>query len=230
MADILETLMSIMCQQNTLSQCQNFIQQYPTVLEQTIYFFFFPTVFSILFVYVISDAVANNISKKFKVLIGVALFVFIVMQGWYHYMLILSRFWFFAIIILGGFYAIMNMGIRKSVGGGGSPVSQKALGSLGKFIKKRAAVGIRGDEESLHKKVMRERSQVEKLEERIKEAEKRNDDYAAGNLRHMKMMKMEEIEGFMMQLKEMTSFEGTKVGASKHLRGHKDWLDKHAKK
>jgi hypothetical protein len=233
MADILDMLMSLLCQQNTISQCQNFVQAYPTVWEQAIYFFLFPTVFTILFIYVISDAVAENISKKFKALIGIAIFVFIIMQGWYQYMLILSRFWFFSIIILGGFYAFMNMGIKKSdkfQGQGKGGVAPTVAKTVADYVKKRAVSAIREDEKSLNNRIEREKSAVETMEEKIDNYEKAGDKYAASNLRHMKALKMEEIETFMSQLNEMTSFEGTNIGKSKYLKGHKAWLQKHAKR
>ena len=234
MADITEILMSILCQQNTLTQCQQFVQEYATVWEQTIYFFFFPTVFVILFIHVLSKKLASNIGEKFRILIGVAIFVFIVMQGWYYYLLLLSKFWYISVIVLGGLWAFLNIGLRKTGGGGSSAshgsVFQKAIGSASGYFSKRVGVAIRGDEESMNKKIKMEEDRIEVLEKRVQEAEKQGDNYSASNLRHMKEMKMQEIEAYVGQLKEMTSYEGTKIGASKQYKHHKNWLANHSKK
>ena len=232
MADILEMLMSVLCQQNTLQQCQQFVQAYPDLIQQTIYFAFFPTVFVILFIHVLSGAIAKNIGEKYKILIGISIFVFIVLQGWYHYLLLLSRFWFISIIVLGGFYAFMNMGIGRQDGGGGK-IGGKPLKSIGDYVKKRTATAIRGDEKSLNDRIRREMDAVEVLEKQIRRAESRKpepDAYGASMYRQQKMMKMEEIEALIRELNQMTSFEGTDIGKSPDVKKHKNWLKEHQKK
>ncbi len=116
--DIIQTLMEFLCQQNTLSNCQQFVQGYATPIEQLFYFFFFPLVFMLLFIFILSEVVTEQ-AKKFRVLLGVAIFIFIILQGWYHFFLWISKFWFYSIIILGGLYVFMHkMGVRRGGGSG----------------------------------------------------------------------------------------------------------------
>ncbi len=227
-ADALEMIMSVMCQQNTLAQCESFVQAYPDITQQVLWFLFFPTIFIILFIYKLSDKVAENINQKFKVLIGVAIFVFIVVQGWYHFFLILSKFWFVSIIILGGFWAFMNMGVGRQ-NSSSTAVGDKTLKSVSDYVKKRAVGAIRGDADAIYKRIEREMDKVEDMEKRIREYEETGNEYAASNLISLKMMKMQEIESMRAQLSEMTSFEGTKIGTDPRVKKIKNWLEEHSK-
>ena len=229
--DVTEFLMEILCQQNTVAQCQQFVAEYQDPVMQTIYFFFFPTVFVILFIHVLSSKVADNIGAKFRILIAVAIFVFIVVQGWYHFLLILSRMWFISIIVLGGLWAFLNMGLKSGGGGGGSQKSVlgKAMGSVMDYAKKRTASSIRQDEKSINGRIEREKNMVEGLERKIRMYEERGDNYAASNMKQTKLLKMQEIEALMGQLSDVTSYEGTDIGKSKFLKAHKKWLNDHSR-
>ncbi len=148
--DIIETLMEFLCQQNTLSNCQQFVQGYATSMEQLFYFFFFPLVFMLLFIYILSEAVTEK-AKKFRVLLGVAIFIFIILQGWYHFFLWISKFWFYSIIILGGLYVFMHkMGIRKG-DGSSLPGQTRTASSWGRpsYLVKKMIKGKTGQEKKI---------------------------------------------------------------------------------
>ena len=226
--DVLEFLMGVLCQQNTIGQCQQFVSEYSDPVMQTIYFFFFPTVFVILFIHVLSSKVAENIGAKFRIMIAVAIFVFIVVQGWYYFLLTLSRVWFISIIVLGGLWAFLNMGLKKD--DRGSMGAGKIMGSVIDYAKKRTAASIRGDENSMNGRIEREKNAVESLESKIRMYEERGDNYAASNLKQNRLMKMQEIEAMVGQLGDMTSYEGTNIGKSKFMSAHKKWLERHSKK
>ena len=236
MADIIDTLMGILCQQNTVSQCQQFVSEYPDPIMQTIYFFFFPTVFVMMFIYLLSGKISDTIdeSKKFRAIIGISIFAFIVLQGWYHYLLILSRMWFFSVIILGGLWAFLNMGLKRTGGGGGSShqksVFQRATGSVGGFLSKKAMSKFRDDEGSLSRRIETEMNQVNKMDENIKDYEKKGDNYAASNMRHMRSMKLQEIGHLVGELGEISSYEGTKIGRNKNINKFKNWINDKSKK
>lgn len=134
MVNILDILVNILCRPENAYNCQRFIQSYPNIFEQLIYFLFFPMVFIILFVYFLSDAVSEN-HKGLRILVGVGVFIFIILQGWYHIFLYVSKFWFFSIIILGGLFVFIHkMGVR----GGAEERGQTATktGLLPKAVKK----------------------------------------------------------------------------------------------
>ncbi len=232
--DITEFLMEILCQQNTIGQCQQFVSEYNEPVMQTIYFFFFPTVFVILFIHMLSKQVAENIDAKFRIMIAMAIFVFIVVQGWYHFLLILSRMWFISIIVLGGLWAFLNMGLKRGMGGGGSSGGQKsvfgrAAGSVGGYLSNRTLSAVRGDEKRLNGAIMQKRAEVERIERAMRHAHGKPDgDRAAADLMRQKTLLMDEVRALVTELKRVTSFEGTKVGVSKYVDEHVRWLDKHS--
>lgn len=143
MVDIVTTLIDVLCQMNTQSQCQQFINTYPDVTQQLVWLVFFPSVFIIIFIYLLSEGVVKQVGseakKKLQVLVGVAIYMFIIFQGWYHLALSLSRVWFIVIIILSGFFVLIHrMGGAGGSGGGGAGGS-RAMGSIIGQIGKRAS-------------------------------------------------------------------------------------------
>lgn len=122
MAEIVDTLINILCQQGTSSKCSQFVFTYPDVTQQIVWLVFFPSVFLLLFIIFIANGVAKEPAVKYKTLVAIAIYVFIVFQGWYHYFLTLSKYWFIGVIILGGIYVVIHkMGAagRGNEGGGG---------------------------------------------------------------------------------------------------------------
>jgi hypothetical protein len=131
--DIFEVLVSFLCPTNeAASSCREFIQNHNSVLPPIgplFYFLLFPLIFTILFVYIISDKVLFGGQLKWaKVLIGISVFIFIIISGLYPVALVLSEFWYIAIVILGIFYFLFSH--KKGGGGGGGG---KAGGSMPGF-------------------------------------------------------------------------------------------------
>jgi len=91
--DIIETIIEILCQQGTVSQCQQAIQDYPGVTQQMFFLVFFPSVFLILFVYILAKGVTSE-HQKMKVLVAVAIYIFIIFQGWYYTGITLVIHWY----------------------------------------------------------------------------------------------------------------------------------------
>jgi hypothetical protein len=140
MADMLQILQQYLCYGNT--NCAQQFQQYSSnAAEGLFYLVFFPILFILLLIYIIVSAVSPN--RKFTILISVALFAFIILQGWYGIFASFSKFWLYALIFLGILWFILYilLGNRRdtqnaafSRGGGGgfggvlAKVAKKALG------------------------------------------------------------------------------------------------------
>ncbi len=172
MAEALEFLINILCQQNTASYCQSFINSYPDPVQQIVFFVFFPFVFLILFVRVLSNGISSSSTlndARMNFLISIALFLFIIFQGWYHIFLNISKFWFIAVILLGGFWAFIHrMGPASGSGGGGGSVS-RGRSAVGDFISRKMRNVITEEEEDLRKKI---EDRFRRLEGLLSEIEK----------------------------------------------------------
>jgi len=121
MNEILEILVGLLCPGDATYSCEQFLYPYEgNTLLQVLWFAFFPMLFVILFTYILSDAVAKNAGGKFKVIIGMAVVMLVIIQGWYPYVLVISKWWWIALILMGGLYIITHkMGVKQEGGGGG---------------------------------------------------------------------------------------------------------------
>jgi len=122
--EILESLVGFLCPTSeSASACRDFISSHSSVLPPVgplFYFLLFPLVFTILFIYILSSTILHggNLTKGMRLLIGISVFIFIIISGWYPIMLVLSEFWFIMIIVLGGLYYFLT---RHRGGEGGAP-------------------------------------------------------------------------------------------------------------
>jgi len=126
--DIFEMLVNI------LKINQNLVNEYSSQgpLYQLFYLFFFPMVFIIIFIYLLSNAVMKE-HKGLRLLISVGILAFIILQGYYSWFVTISKFWFFGLIFLGFFYFI----IARRGGGGAKSMTlggEKAGGSAIHFL------------------------------------------------------------------------------------------------
>jgi ribosomal protein S11 len=126
-------------------------------------------VFFFLFIYIGSGSIlGKGVSdhKGIKLLIAVAAFIFIILQGWYPIILALGELWFVVIPIIFLWYFVMrHFGKGGGMPGGGM---SGAGGGLWGLFKKRAwneATGFRGDyEKSLNAALNSMAAMVEKME------------------------------------------------------------------
>ena len=110
--------MQLLCQQDTLSKCEEFVSSYADPLQQVLFFLLFPAIFIIIFIEQLSSMVTS--ATRYSTLFGVAVFIFIVIQGWFHYFLLFGKYWFMSVIIIGGFFVMLRkMGATANSGGGG---------------------------------------------------------------------------------------------------------------
>jgi len=121
MADVLTMLQQFLCYGN--QACTQEFQQYAyKPMEGIFYAVFFPIVFILLFVYIVSGAVGTLRARGFRIIIAVAVFAFIILQGWYHFFLMLGRLWLYVIIFLGFIWVLIHTftGRGGDNGGGGA--------------------------------------------------------------------------------------------------------------
>src|SRR3989338_1556000 len=124
MVDLIDTLVTFLCQQNTASNCQQFISAYSDPVQQLLFFLLIPVVFLIIFITLVSSEAVPKLGKKFGTLIGIVIIVFIIVQGYYHYFLIISKLWIYVLVLLvGGWFILKYVFARRSkkenAGGGG---------------------------------------------------------------------------------------------------------------
>jgi hypothetical protein len=124
--DIFEMLVDI------LKINQNLVNEYSSQgpLYQLFYLFFFPMVFIIVFIYLLSNAVMKE-HKGLRILISVGILAFIILQGYYSWFVTISKFWFFGLIFLGFFYFIVA---RRGGGAKGMTLGSEKGGSAIHFV------------------------------------------------------------------------------------------------
>ena len=130
MVEILDAAAQILCPtQESFNTCQQFINEfaYQGPVQQLLFFLFFPTVFIILFVFILTrtlpflggGAQGDKAHQGLRLLLSVAFYAFIIVQGWYSIALVLAKFWFVVIIVLAGLWYFVR-GHFGGQGGGGA--------------------------------------------------------------------------------------------------------------
>jgi molybdopterin converting factor small subunit len=116
--DIIINTLKINC---SVVQCTG----YASDIEALFYLFFFPTVFIILFIYIVIGVVLDKAGGKeggLRLLVSVALYAFIVFQGYYNLFVSLSRLWWVLLATLVGLWIFIRTLIKGRGGDkGGSP-------------------------------------------------------------------------------------------------------------
>jgi len=100
-------------------------------IYQLFYIVFFPTVFIIFFIYILSRLVIYS-HKGIRVMISIAIYAFIVLQGYYKWFVYFSRFWLFGLLLIGILYMIITRGHEPKPQGG---VKAKTVGGTGSLVK-----------------------------------------------------------------------------------------------
>ena len=120
--DIMQTLVQYLCPTYAAeAACNTFINSQSHQIMQPfgplLFFLFFPAVFLILFIYVGSRAILSG-NRGINLLIGIAVFIFIIIQGWYPIILVIGELWFIFLPVLFIFYLITRRHSGGSSGGG----------------------------------------------------------------------------------------------------------------
>lgn len=144
--DILETIFEVL-------RVENLASQYSAPLDQFLYTVFFPSIFIILLVYIIANRFVT-FGEMWKILIGVAIYVFIIVfppnetYSLYSMFAPLGQVWFILIIILVGIYAFFRT-FFPGGGVGGAGGGAQSRSGLGSQITKAAWNKISGREKAL---------------------------------------------------------------------------------
>ncbi len=159
MAEPVDFLIDILCRGGSASDCQSFVSGYPDPASQLVFFLFFPLVFLLIAIHILTGGISERTKDlKIQTLLSVAMFLFIVFQGWYHFFLNISKFWFIAVIILGGFWVLFNkMGPASGGGGGGGT---RTLSGISNFAKGKVRRKLEGKEKG-------KKSQIEQTMENL---------------------------------------------------------------
>jgi hypothetical protein len=110
------------------------------VLQDLVNFFLFPTVFLILFIYVIIGVLFTRAQPKFRLLVGITLYLVIIVNGWFSTFALLGQFYILLLIALGVVYFVLaHFGIRigGAVPGGAAPGASSEARREFKVIKSR---------------------------------------------------------------------------------------------
>jgi hypothetical protein len=147
MASVLELIQQFLCYGNT--QCmQEFNRFAYQPIEGLFYLVFFPIVFIIVFVYLLSNKLFSE-HKGLRILLAVAVFALIILQQWYYLFMQLGKLWYLGLIIL-GFFWLFLYGLRggKSSGNAQSRTGGIAGGLLGGLGSERLMKKLAGAESS----------------------------------------------------------------------------------
>ncbi len=225
MADVVQVLVDALCQQGTASRCTQFLSEYPDVTQQLIWLVFFPSVFILIFVYILAQGLSQQLGdahKKFQALLAVAFYLFIIFQGWYHMALAISRFWFISVILISGFFVLIHrmggFGGGSSGNGGGRGGQPRHIGSIGgeasSYLSKRLVGKITGKEKELIKDIARELDTLESLAQRIHKSKGGNDARGAAALFEEFRAQRRYVEEKMRELDNLVKMGGFKVDPS----------------
>lgn len=146
MPDILQQLITILNINCSLINCY-----YTNPLEGLFYLVFFPSVFIILFIYILTGSVfkgAGGVPHGLRLLIGIAVFLFLIFQGWYTAIVSISKLWFILVIILGGLWWFIraHFGKKEVKPGGGLPA---VLGKYAGMPQRRFEAAVTGEKKTL---------------------------------------------------------------------------------
>ena len=125
MADMLQLLIDI------FKISPQMVNEYSTVspLEQIFYLFFFPTLFIIVLIFVLTRYITEH--KGINLLIALAVYAFIIFQGMYNWFVFLSKYWLFGLVFLAFIYLILGR-LGQPRGAKGKAFEGKGKG--GKFL------------------------------------------------------------------------------------------------
>jgi hypothetical protein len=146
---------------------------YANELEALFYTFFFPTVFLILFIYILTGFIfrgGGNV-KALKLLISVAAYAFIVFEGMFNLFISVSKAWWILTILLVGLYAFIRFLFKGSHGGGdrgGGAMPGIGGGPISRWAKGAARDVITGDREDLKKEIRARFKNMRTIIEQIK--------------------------------------------------------------
>ncbi|UCD06847.1 MAG: hypothetical protein JSW41_03335 [Candidatus Aenigmatarchaeota archaeon] len=162
MATILDILIQILNIDCSVAQCSG----YASEIEAMFYLFLFPTIFIILFIYILTSFIFRGGGKVrgLKMLIAIGVYAFIVFEHMFTSVVAISRLWWLLTIILVGLFAFLRFlftgGREEGTRGGLPEIAGQAREKIGHLIDKRKieeplirSLGLESDEEREYRKI-----------------------------------------------------------------------------
>lgn len=158
--DIMSMLVNVLCPtQQSAQACNSFLQSQTVTsvgpMGPIFYFLLFPSVIIILFIYLASAMIISHVAEDkagqgLRLLVAIAAFAFVIINGWYSLFLAISQVWFIVVVLLFGFWWF----IRGRSKQGGMPSAVKSMGEeITGLASRKAKAAFTGDEEDLRKKI-----------------------------------------------------------------------------
>ena len=187
MAELFEILRDLLCYGNY--ECANTFNQYAyKPIEGLFFTVFFPILYIMIFVYIVSGAIGLN-NKGFRVLIGVGLFAFIILQGYYNIFLIISKLWMFSLLLLGFLWFFIHTftkGSAKGRTGSGEGLMGKAMS--------RVMHDVKGDTRRLESQIERAIAGVDIIVKSLERGDKDAWRMAADAIKRLEDLRNELVE------------------------------------
>lgn len=166
--DVIIDILKINC---SVVQCTG----YASDIEALFYLFFFPTVFIILFIWVVTSVIITQIGGKaggLRILISVALYAFIVFEGYYTLFVSLSQLWWLLLATLVGLYIFIRKIIHGNGGGVTGGRSMAGVGSKPGILQYPGKKFKRVLEEKEKKKIIKIKQEISNLKSSVNIMEK----------------------------------------------------------
>lgn len=164
MASILDVLIDILKIDCGIATCY-----YPNEIEAMFYLFLFPTIFIILFIYILTNFIFRGggmESKGIRLLISVGAYAFIVIDNLYTLFVSLSRVWWLLTIILVGLFAFLRFMLTGSEKKGGLP--GVGGGAVGGYLSEAARDAVTGARNDIKKEIKARFSNMRAIIDQIK--------------------------------------------------------------
>lgn len=191
MASVLDLIQDFLCYGN--SQCiQEFNRYAYQPIEGIFYLVFFPILFIIVFVYLLSNKLFGT-HKGLRVLLAVAIFALIILQQWYFLFMQLGKMWYFGLIILGFFWLILY-GLRGGIGGAQARAGGDGGGGITSGLVKRIMSDVKGETKNLEKELDMALGQVKIVEEAAKRGDNQAWRMAADALAKLHALRREYLD------------------------------------
>ena len=135
------------------------VSQYSNVtpIEQMFYLIFFPTLFILIFIYILTTRWMSE-HAGFRILVAVAVYAFIIFQGYYDWFVMASKFWLFMLVILGAVWFVFR---PKAPEGGGGAKGKALGGGIMDDLKRRFKGEITGEFKQREEMIMAMLKQIE---------------------------------------------------------------------
>ena len=140
-------------------------------VAQMFYLLFFPTIFVLIFIYLITARGLLGVHKAFRILVSVAIYAFIILSGYYTYFVMFSEYWLYGLVILGALWMFWSRGgthLDVDGGAGGRPQSKGIGSAVMSQLGQRAKKEITGERKRIEGRVDRALQSLREIQKVVK--------------------------------------------------------------